>query len=210
MARYTGPRCRICRREGTKLFLKGPKCYGAKCTLERRGNPPGQHGAGRRKKASNYGVQLREKQKLRKYYGMLEKQFKLFFKRATKQKGVPGDNLLKLLELRLDNVIYRLGFVTTKSMARQWVRHGHFKVNGKKVDIPSYIVKEKDVIEVAQKEKTREKIKEMMETTTASWEVPDWLKVDRKAFKGEVLRKPEREDIKVPANEQLVVELYSK
>ena len=210
MARYTGPRCRICRRNGTKLFLKGQKCFGAKCILERRNSPPGQHGIGkRRKKTSNYGIQLREKQKLRNYYGMLEKQLKIFFKRAVKKKGITGDNLLRMLELRLDNIVYRLGFASTKSMARQWVCHGHFLVNGKRVDIPSYIVKEKDIIEVVAKDKVRARIKETLEITE-SWEVPDWLSIDRKAMKGAILKEPEKDDITVPANEQFVVELYSR
>lgn len=208
MARYTGPKCRICRREGTKLFLKGQKCYGAKCTLERRTGTPGQHGQ-RRSKLSDYGEQLREKQKIRMYYGMLEKQFKIFFKRASRRKGVTGDNLLQALELRLDNVVYRLGFATTKSMARQMIRHGHILVNGKKMDIPSAVLKAKDKIEIQKKESIREQIKVNLEIT-ANWEVPQWLKADRKALRGEVLNEPERHEIVTPAREQLIVELYSK
>ena len=208
MARYTGPKCKMCRREGTKLMLKGVKCTTAKCTLERRDFAPGQHGSAR-KKISDYGVQLREKQKLKRMYGMLEKQFKLTFEKASQMRGVTGSNLLRLLETRLDNVLYRSGFTTSRDEARQFIRHKHVLVNGKRVDIPSFHVHENDSISFDESEETKVLVKERSEITK-SWETPAWLRCDKKSATIEILRNPEREDITVPVQEQLVVELYSK
>lgn len=208
MARYTGAKCRICRRQGMKLFLKGNRCYMAKCAVEVRNTPPGVHGQGR-KKLSDYGLQLREKQKLKRMYGLLEKQFHLYFKKAASKDGITGTLLLEFLERRLDNVVFRLGFTTGRIPARQLVRHGHIRVNGKKVDIPSYLVKEGDVIEVKDKEKSRKLVTEYLKDTESK-EVLSWLKLDKANFKGEVLRMPERSDIDNGVNEQLIVELYSK
>ena len=208
MARYVGAKCKLCRREGTKLMLKGVKCATAKCTLERRDFAPGQHGS-MRKKLSDYGVQLREKQKIKRLYGMLEKQFKLTFEKASKMRGVTGDNLVILLETRLDNVVYRAGFSSSRVGARQLIRHRHILVNGKCVDIPSFRVKEKDTISVTEDEKSMTLVKENLELTK-SYEIPEWLLCNRKASTIEVLRIPERETIVAPIQEQLVVELYSK
>jgi small subunit ribosomal protein S4 len=208
MARYTGAKCKLCRREGTKLMLKGVKCTTAKCILEQRDFAPGQHGS-MRKKLSDYGVQLREKQKLKRLYGMLEKQFRLTFQKASRMKGVTGDNLLRLLESRLDNVVFRAGLSTSRDGARQLIRHKHILVNNRRVDIPSFHVKEKDIIQVVDREKSKVLVKENIEKTK-SWEVPEWLYSNRKASSVEVLRLPEREEITVPVQEQLVVELYSK
>jgi len=208
MGRYTGPSCRLCRREGIKLYLKGERCYTPKCAIERRGYAPGQHGQ-MKKKLSEYGIQLREKQKAKRIYGILENQFKIYFERATKQKGVTGENLLRLLELRLDNVVYRLGFAKSRAQARQIVRHGHIEVNGKKVTIPSYQVKAKDVIAVREKSRELEFFKEMAELGRTRI-VPEWLSVNYDTLTGEVLRVPNREDIDVPVQEHLIVELYSK
>lgn len=208
MARYVGPKCKLCRREGTKLMLKGVKCTTAKCTLEQRDFAPGQHGS-QRKKLSDYGVQLRAKQKLKRLYGMLEKQFKLTFEKASRMKGVTGDNLMRLLESRLDNIVFRSGLSTSRDSARQFIRHRHILVNGRCVDIPSYLVKEKDIIQVAENEKSQLLAKENLEITK-SWELPEWLRVKRKTASIEIERLPEREDITVPVQEQLVVELYSK
>ncbi|MFO7152562.1 MAG: 30S ribosomal protein S4 [Bacillota bacterium] len=208
MARYTGPACRLCRREGVKLYLKGERCYGPKCAIDRRGYAPGQHGQMRRK-LSEYGIQLREKQKAKRIYGVLEQQFKIYFEEASRQKGVTGENLLRLLECRLDNVVYRLGFAKSRAQARQLVRHGHFEVNGKKVDIPSYQVKPGNVIAVREKSRSLEIFKEMAELGKGRV-VPEWLSVNYDTLTGEVLRYPNREDIDVPIQEQLIVELYSK
>ncbi|MGB9812690.1 MAG: 30S ribosomal protein S4 [Thermovenabulum sp.] len=208
MGRYTGPSCRLCRREGIKLYLKGERCYTPKCAIERRGYAPGQHGQ-MKKKLSEYGIQLREKQKAKRIYGILENQFKIYFERATKQKGVTGENLLRLLELRLDNVVYRLGFAKSRAQARQIVRHGHIEVNGKKVTIPSYQVRAKDVIAVREKSRELEFFKEMAELGRTRI-VPEWLSVNYDTLTGEVLRVPNREDIDVPVQEHLIVELYSK
>lgn len=208
MGRYTGPSCRLCRREGIKLYLKGERCYTPKCAIERRGYAPGQHGQ-MKKKLSEYGIQLREKQKAKRIYGILENQFKIYFERATKQKGVTGENLLRLLELRLDNVVYRLGFAKSRAQARQIVRHGHIEVNGKKVTIPSYQVRAKDVIAVREKSRQLEFFKEMAELGRTRI-VPEWLSVNYDTLTGEVLRVPNREDIDVPVQEHLIVELYSK
>ena len=208
MARYTGAVCRLCRREGQKLFLKGERCYTDKCGLTRRAYAPGQHGQGR-KKLSGYGLQLREKQKARRYYGVLEGQFRHYFELANKKAGVTGENLLAILESRLDNVVYRLGFGTSRPEARQLVRHGHFTVNGQKVNIPSYLVKVGDVIAIKEESKSSEKIKNVIEIT-ASRIVPKWLDLDNNTLTGKVVAVAEREDIDLPLEEHLIVELYSK
>jgi len=208
MARYTGPACRLCRQEGMKLFLKGTRCEMAKCAIERGKPAPGMHGA-KRRKLSPYGEQLREKQRLRRSYGMFEEQFRILFTRAQKKRGITGDNLLKLLETRLDNVVFRLGFAISRAQARQLVRHGHFRIKDRTVDIPSYQVRAGEIIEAKPKERCRKVIMKNLEVTEKR-EVPAWLSVNRQELKGEVLRFPERADITVPVNEQLVVELYSK
>ena len=209
MARYTEAACRLCRREGQKLFLKGDRCYTNKCALERRSYAPGQHGQARNKKASEYGKQLRTKQYVRRYYGVLEGQFHHYFEMANKKAGVTGENLLAILESRLDNVVYRLGFGTSRPEARQLVRHGHFTVNGKKVNIPSYLVKVGDVIAIKEESKSSEKIKNVIEIT-ASRAVPKWLDLDNNTLTGKVVAVAEREDIDLPLEEHLIVELYSK
>ncbi|AYD39279.1 30S ribosomal protein S4 [Clostridium fermenticellae] len=206
MARYTGSVCRLCRREGLKLFLKGDRCYTDKCAFTRRGYAPGQHGQSR-KKISNYGVQLREKQKARRIYGILEGQFRNYYERAEKLRGITGENLLRLLEMRLDNVAFRLGFGNSRSEARQLVTHGHFLVNGKKVDIPSYQVTVNDVITVREKSRSVEKFKTFAENPKT---LPAWLEGSSENFEGKVLRDPSREDVDVPVNETLIVEFYSK
>lgn len=208
MARYLGPVCRLCRREGAKLYLKGTKCDTAKCILERRPAPPGMHGH-KRGKLSDYGLQLREKQKLKRSTGMLEKQFRLFFKRADRKQGITGENLLNLLNLRLDNVILKAGFATGRRLSRQMLRHGHFLVNGKKVDIPSYILKVGDKIEVKPTGKSKEAVSYNIEKTEYR-NVPEWLKVDNKSLSCEVIRMPERLDFEFPVQERMIVELYSK
>jgi len=208
MARYTGPACRLCRREGVKLYLKGERCYGPKCAIDRRGYAPGQHGQMRRK-LSEYGIQLREKQKAKRIYGVLEQQFKIYFEEASRQKGVTGENLLRLLECRLDNVVYRLGFAKSRAQARQLVRHGHFEVNGKKVDIPSYQVKPGDVISVAEDAKNHLRIKASAESQQQRGFAP-WLDVDVSKLQGVFKQRPERSDLPAEIQEQLVVELYSK
>ena len=206
MARYTGAVCRLCRREGMKLFLKGDRCYGGKCAFERRSYAPGQHGQGR-KKISDYGVQLREKQKAKRIYGLLENQFRRTYDRAEKLRGITGENLLKLLEMRLDNVVFRLGYGNSRTEARQLVTHGHFLVNGKKVDIPSYKVSVNDVISVCEKSRGSEKFKTFAENPKT---LPKWLEANVEKFTGKVEAIPAREDIDVPVNETLIVELYSK
>ena len=198
----------MCRREGQKLFLKGERCYTDKCGIQRRAYAPGQHGQGR-KKLSGYGLQLREKQKARRYYGVLEGQFHHYFEMANKKAGVTGENLLAILESRLDNVVYRLGFGTSRPEARQLVRHGHFTVNGKKVNIPSYLVKVGDVIAIKEESKSSEKIKNVIEIT-ASRAIPKWLDLDNNTLTGKVVAVAEREDIDLPLEEHLIVELYSK
>jgi len=208
LARYTGPKCRLCRREGMKLYLKGDRCYTDKCAYERRPYPPGQHGR-RRKKSSDYDIQLREKQKVRRIYGVLEKQFRKYFEIAEAKKGVTGENLLRMLELRLDNVVYRLGFAVSRDQARQLVTHGHILVNGKKADIPSMQLKVNDVVKVAEKSKDIPAIKEAQETL-ARRECPSWLEVNVEKLEGRVKALPRREDITFPVNENLIVELYSK
>jgi len=208
MARYTGPVCRLCRREGIKLFLKGERCYTDKCGIQRRAYAPGQHGQGR-KKMSEYGMQLREKQKCRRYYGVLESQFEKYFEMANKKLGVTGENLLTILESRLDNVVYRLGFGTSRPEARQLVNHGHFTINGKKVDIPSYLVKPGEVITIKDASRSSEKIKAVLEIT-ASKAIPKWLDLDRNTLSAKVVALAAREDIDLPLEEHLIVELYSK
>lgn len=206
MARYTGATCRLCRREGMKLFLKGDRCYTDKCAFVRRSFAPGQHGASR-KKLSNYGVQLREKQKARRIYGVLESQFRSYYEKADHMRGITGENLLMLLETRLDNVIYRLGYGASRSEARQLVNHGHFLVNGRKVDIASYRVSVNDVILVSEKSKGTEKFKTFIENPKT---LPQWLEVNLEDYSGKVVAVPSRADIDVPVNETLIVELYSK
>ena len=206
MARYTGATCRLCRREGSKLFLKGDRCYTDKCAFARRSYAPGQHGV-EKKKLSNYGLQLREKQKAKRIYGVLEGQFRAYYEKAEHMKGITGENLLKLLELRLDNVAYKLGFGASRNEARELVTHGHFLVNGKKVDIPSYKVSVNDVISVCEKSRASEKFKTFAENPKAQ---PNWLEVNMENYEGKVVAEPSREDIDVPVNETLIVELYSK
>lgn len=208
MAKYTDAKCRICRREGCKLFLKGDRCFTPKCSWERRPYAPGQHGRAR-KKISEYAIQLREKQKTRKAYGVLERQFRGYFEKADKAKGVTGTNLLVTLERRLDNVIYRLGFADSRDQARQLVRHGIFTLNGRKVNIPSLQVNEGDVIEVPEKNRKIPAIVAAAESI-AKRGLPNWLETDSAAFKGTVKMLPQRDDIQFPVNEQLIVELYSK
>lgn len=208
MARYKESVCRLCRREGLKLFLKGDRCYTEKCAQERRGYAPGEHGQMRRK-YSDYGVQLREKQKLKRMYGLLEKQFKSYFEKADRQKGITGTNLLLFLERRLDNMVFRMGFANSRNEARQLIRHNHFLVGSKPVNIPSYFVKIGDEIEVREKSRKVEKILEALETV-ARRGVPSWLEIDKDNFKGVVKALPGREDLTMPIQEQLVVELYSK
>ncbi len=204
MARYTDAACRLCRREGEKLFLKGQRCYTGKCAIARRSFPPGQHGQGR-KKVSEYGTQLREKQKTKRFYGVLESQFRKTYDRAVKMKGKSGENLLKLLELRLDNIVYRLGFASSRAEARQLVSHAHFTVNGKKVNIPSYTVKVNDVIAVKESSRKSPKFAEL-----AGRPVPAWLSVAEDSLSGSIIQEPAREDIDIEVNETLIVELYSK
>jgi len=208
LARYTESVCRLCRRENLKLFLKGDRCYSDKCAFERRSYPPGQHGQGR-SKFSDYGLQLREKQKVKRMYGMLERQFRNYFHKAERQKGVTGTNLLILLERRLDNVVYRLGFANSRSQARQLVRHNHMLVNGRRVNIPSYLVKVGDIVEVKEKSRAMVPIVEAMEAV-ARRGVPQWLELDKDTFKGTVKSFPSREELTMPIQEQLIVELYSK
>ena len=211
MARYTDSVCRQCRREGTKLFLKGDRCYNeAKCAVMKRHTPPGQHGQARARKASEYGTQLREKQKCRRAYGVLESQFRKYYEMANAKKGVTGENLLSILETRLDNVIYRLGFAMTRREARQLVNHGHFTVNGKRVNIPSYLVKPGDVIEVAETSRSSVKFSKLLGEEAPVVLLPSWLERDKNALKGTVTKLPVREDIDVPIAEHLIVELYSK
>lgn len=209
MARYTGSVCRICRRENLKLFLKGDRCYSDKCAFDRRGYPPGQHGQGRRRKVSDYGIQLREKQKVKRMYGLSEKQFRLFFKRADRQKGITGTNLLVLLERRLDNVVYRLGFVNSRSQGRHFVLHNHFLVNGKRVNIPSYQIGVDDVVEVGEKSRKIKSIEDALEAVVRRG-LPQWLDLEKDNYKGVIKSFPAREDITMPIQEQLIVELYSK
>lgn len=207
MARYTGASCRLCRREGCKLFLKGSRCYSDKCAIARRAYAPGQHGQ-QRKKMSEYGLQLREKQKAKRFYGILEGQFRRYFEAALKKKGVTGEEFLKLLERRLDNVVYRMGIADSRAQARQLVRHGHIVVNGRKVNIPSYLIKVGDVVSVREKSKDLSKIKEVVEVNLAK--VPKWLEFSVDNLMCKVVAMPEREDIDLQVVEHLIVELYSK
>ena len=208
MARYTESSCRLCRRENLKMYLKGDRCYTDKGAIERRPSPPGQHGQGR-VKFSEYGVQLREKQKVKRMYGMLEADFRHAYANAAAAKGKTGDNLLQTLELRLDNVVFRLGFADTRNEARQLVRHGHFRVNGRKVNIPSFRLKVGDKVELKDRSKKVVRINEALETVDRRG-VPQWLELDKGGFKGTVRIQPAREDITMPIQEQLIVELYSK
>jgi small subunit ribosomal protein S4 len=208
MARYCGSVCRLCRRENQKLFLKGDRCYTEKCAFERRGYPPGQHGQGRIK-FSEYGLQLREKQKIKRMYGLVEKQFRTVFEKAERMKGVTGNNLLSMLERRMDNVIYRSGFANSRAEARHLVRHGHFQVNGHKVDIPSYLVNKGDEIAVREKSKTMGRIGGALEAVKRR-EIPQWLELDSSSFKARVRDIPSRDDVTAPMEERLVIELYSK
>jgi small subunit ribosomal protein S4 len=208
VARYTGAVCRLCRREGLKLFLKGERCYTDKCAIERRNYPPGEHGQGR-PKFSEYSVQLREKQKLRRMYGVLEGQFRRYFEMADRAKGVTGETLLQLLERRLDNIVYRVGFATSRSEARQLVRHGHFRVNGRKVNVPSYLVRAGDTVSVRERSQKVTRIQGALELAQRRG-VPDWLEVTPESFAGRVKALPVRSDLTMPINEKLVVELYSK
>ncbi|HMM19630.1 MAG TPA: 30S ribosomal protein S4 [Selenomonadales bacterium] len=210
MARYIGAVCRQCRREGIKLYLKGDKCYSDKCAFSRRGYAPGQHGQGQaRKKVSEYGLQLREKQRARRIYGILEKQFRNYFEKAERQKGITGENLLVMLERRLDNVVYRLGFASSRTQARQLVRHGHFVVNGHRVDIPSFMVKVGSTIQVKEESKETPVFKEIAEGLTHKT-VPAWLELSAQDMVGKVVRYPAREEIDIPIQEHLIVELYSR
>jgi len=209
MARYRGPVCRLCRREGMKLFLKGERCYKEKCAIERRNAPPGQHGMGRRRKVRAYGLQLREKQKLRRIYGLLEGQFHRTFDEANRRKGVTGENLLQLLELRLDNVVYSLGFATSRTQARQLVRHGHIMAGGRRVDIPSFRVRTGMEISVREKSHKNVHIAEAVEFAQGRG-IPAWLELDAEKLQGKVLEIPVREDVRFPIQEQLIVELYSR
>ena len=208
MARYTGPVCRLCRREGTKLFLKGERCLTGKCAIDRRSTAPGQHGAAN-KKMREYGLQMREKQKTRRYYGVLEKQFVNYFEEADRKEGMTGENLIGLLERRMDNVVYRMGFAASHKEARQLVLHGHFTVNGKKVNIPSLIIKAGDVIAVKEASRDSVKFKALAESAAAA-NAPKWLEVKAEAMTATVLALPAREDVDFDFNEQLIVELYSK
>lgn len=206
MARYTGPSCRLCRREGQKLFLKGERCYSTKCAIDKRNYAPGQHGQGR-KKISDYGLQLREKQKAKRFYGVLENQFRMYFDKAAKKQGITGENLLVMLETRLDNVVFRMGLGSSRKEARQLIRHGHFTLNGKKVNIPSLLVKEGDVIKVKENSTNSPKFKALKE---ASVNAPGWVSVDIEKLEGKIVSSPTRQDIDIPIEEHLIVELYSK
>ena len=208
MARYTDAVCRLCRREGQKLFLKGDRCYTDKCAADRRQYPPGQHGQGR-VKTSEYGIQLREKQKAKRYYGLLESQFRGYFEIASKKKGKTGENLLALLETRLDNTVYRLGFAMSRAEARQLVLHGHFLINGRKVNIPSFLVKPGMIISLKDTSKSLDKFKSVIDAN-AFRQPPKWLEYDANALVAKVTAVPTREDIDIPIEEQLIVELYSK
>jgi len=209
MARYIGPVCRLCRREGMKLFLKGERCYTEKCAIEKRNLPPGQHGKLRKAKMVGYGVQLREKQKVKRIYGVLENQFRRYFEMADRTRGITGETLLQLLERRFDNVIYRLGLATSRAQARQQIRHGHFLINGKKVDIPSYSIKAGDTITVRGTSAQNASIVHAMEEVKGRG-IPEWLQFDAGQLTGRVQSLPTREQINLPVQEQLIVELYSK
>ena len=209
MARYIGPNCKLCRREGEKLFLKGDRCIGGKCSFEKRSFAPGQHGKNKRFKVSEYAIQLREKQKARQIYGIFERQFRNYFQKAERESGITGENLLKMLERRLDNVAFRLGFAPSRKSARQLIRHRHFMVNDKIVDIPSYLVKKGDIIKVREKSKKLELIHNSMRKVKEGKQFP-WLSLNKANMVGEFVDIPERGDIPVPINEKFIVELYSK
>ena len=209
MARYTGPVCRLCRRERMKLFLKGDRCFKEKCAVERRNFPPGQHGTRRGRRTLGYGLQLREKQKVKRIYGVLEKQFRTYFEEADRRKGITGENLLVMLERRLDNVVYSLGFASSRAQARQLVRHGHVVVDGRKITIPSYQVKAGQAVTVKDASRQNPFVRSSVETARGRG-VPEWLELDAENVSGKVLRVPTREDIKLPIQEQLIVELYSR
>jgi small subunit ribosomal protein S4 len=209
MARQNGPVCKLCRREGEKLFLKGTRCLSAKCSFDKRSYIPGQHGVGKRTKLSEYGIQLREKQKVKRIYGILESQFRNYYDRATRKKGVSGDNLLKLLESRLDNVIYRMGFAPSRNNARQFILHRHFMVNGRVVNIPSYLLKPNDVIEVREKSRKLNAIHESMKKIKDDTMLP-WLNLDKAKMQGVFMDVPARQDIPINVQENLIIELYSK
>lgn len=208
MARYTDANCKLCRREGEKLFLKGTRCLSEKCSFEKRGYAPGQHGQNIRRKVSEYGHQLREKQKVRRVYGILERQFHNYFEKAERKKGITGENLLQMLECRLDNIVYRLGFAPSRKAARQLVRHRHFSVNGRIVDIPSYNVRVNDIIRVKDKSKSLDVFHIALKESRG--EELAWLRLNKASLEGELLEVPKREEIPTPAQEQLIVELYSK
>jgi small subunit ribosomal protein S4 len=208
VARYTEASCRLCRRENLKMYLKGDRCYSDKCAIERRPYPPGQHGQGR-VKFSEYGVQLREKQKVKRMYGLLEAQFRIYYQKAAARKGKTGENLLQALELRLDNVVFRMGFADTRSEARQLVRHAHFQVNGRKVNVPSYACRVGDKVTVKERSRKIVRITEALEAVDRRG-TPPWIEVDKKGFEGTVKSLPAREDLTLPIQEQLIVELYSK
>lgn len=209
MARYRGPRCRLCRREGEKLFLKGERCFTQKCAVERRAYPPGEHGRDRRLRVTNFGLQLREKQKARRIYGILERQFRNYFKEAARLPGVTGENLLQILETRLDNLVYRLGFASSRPQARQLILHGHLGVNGRKVNIPSYRVRPGDVVSVRDDSKRLVPIESSVEARGGR-DLPEWLEANTKTLQGRLVRLPSRETIPVNVQENLIVELYSK
>lgn len=209
MARYTGPVCRLCRRERMKLFLKGDRCFKEKCAVERRNFPPGQHGNRRGRRTLGYGLQLREKQKLKRIYGVLEAQFRNYFAEADRRKGITGENLLVMLERRLDNVVYNLGFASSRAQARQLVRHGHVQVDSRKVSVPAYQVRAGQAVVVKEASRKNPLVRSSVETARGRG-VPDWLELDAENVSGRVLRLPAREDIKIPIQEQLIVELYSR
>lgn len=210
MARYTDPVCRLCRREGLKLYLKGERCYTDKCAIDRRGYAPGAHGQSQgRRRTSEYGMQMREKQKARRTYGVLEGQFRAYYDKAARRKGITGENLLQMLETRLDNVVYRLGYANSRAEARQLVKHGHFQVNGKRVDIPSYALRVNDVVAVGDQKISSPKFKELIENIENK-NVVNWLERDTEKHTGKVLRVPAREEIDVPVTEQLIIEFYSR
>ncbi len=210
MGKYTGPLCRLCRTEGTKLFLKGKRCLSDKCGVERRSYPPGNRGKRVSFKKSNYKIQLREKQRVKRFYGLGEKQFRIFFYKAARKKGITGDNLLQFLELRLDNIVYRMNFAASRTQARQLIRHGHITVNGKKVSIPSYILRAEEQVSFKEKSLNNENFKTMLEDVKGLVEIPEWLIVDPEKKVGKVNSLPNREDVSLPVEEHLIVELYSK
>ena len=209
MSRYTGPVCRLCRRERMKLFLKGDRCFKEKCAMERRGYPPGQHGQRRGRRVLGYGIQLREKQKVKRIYGVLEKQFRNYFKAAERSRGITGETLLALLECRLDNVVYSLGFASSRAQARQFVRHGHILVDSHKTTIPAYQVKAGQTIAIRESSQKNDFIRASVETARGRG-IPSWLELDADQFSGKMASQPKREEIKLPVEEQLIVELYSK